>query len=251
MDNTSGHGIAAVVPPEIDRWNWGAFLLNWIWGIGNNTYIALLMFVPLVNMVIPFVLGVKGSAWAWRNKRWDSVEHFKRVQRNWGIAGVVFLIALVGLGVGMWFYVTAILKYSEAYQMAVAQVRANSAAIDALGTPISAGNPTGSLSTSGLSGSAELEFSVEGPKGKGTVYLHATKRLGSWKVDRLELQVEGRRGRINLGAGGNRAGLDDGIGRAGTMRQLGCYCNASGKGKSRSRRVALAVNSPQIRADLG
>jgi len=25
------------VPAEIDRWNWGAFLLNWVWGIGNNT----------------------------------------------------------------------------------------------------------------------------------------------------------------------------------------------------------------------
>jgi hypothetical protein len=22
-----------VVPAEIDRWNWGAFLLNWIWGV--------------------------------------------------------------------------------------------------------------------------------------------------------------------------------------------------------------------------
>jgi hypothetical protein len=45
MDNTSGQGVGAVVPPEIDCWNWGAFLLNWIWGIGNNTFIALLMFV--------------------------------------------------------------------------------------------------------------------------------------------------------------------------------------------------------------
>lgn len=42
MENTSGQGVAAVVPPELDRWNWGAFLLNWIWGIGNNTFIALL-----------------------------------------------------------------------------------------------------------------------------------------------------------------------------------------------------------------
>jgi hypothetical protein len=42
MDNTSGQGERAHVPAEIDRWNWGAFLLNWIWGIGNDTYIALL-----------------------------------------------------------------------------------------------------------------------------------------------------------------------------------------------------------------
>lgn len=65
IENTSGQGKSAVVPPEIDRWNWGAFLLNWIWGIGNNTFIALLMFVPFVNVVMAFILGVKGSTWRW------------------------------------------------------------------------------------------------------------------------------------------------------------------------------------------
>ena len=37
------------------------------------------------RFVMPFVLGAKGSRWAWRNGRWDSVEHFKRVQRLWAI----------------------------------------------------------------------------------------------------------------------------------------------------------------------
>jgi hypothetical protein len=77
------HTDPETIPAEIDRWNWGAFLLNWIWGVGNNTFIALLMFVPFVGLVMPFVLGAKGSRWAWRNGRWDSVEHFKRVQRLW------------------------------------------------------------------------------------------------------------------------------------------------------------------------
>ena len=45
MENTSGQGALATVPGEIDKWNWGAFPLNWIWGIGNNTFIALLMFI--------------------------------------------------------------------------------------------------------------------------------------------------------------------------------------------------------------
>ena len=78
-----------VVPAEVDRWNWGAFLLNWIWGVGSNTFIALLTLVPLVGIVMVFVLGAKGSRWAWRNGRWDSVEHFKRVQRQWAIWGIV------------------------------------------------------------------------------------------------------------------------------------------------------------------
>jgi len=92
MENTSGTGPSAVVPAEIDRWNWGAFLLSWIWGIGNSTYIALLCFVPFVGIVMPFILGAKGSAWAWRNRRWESVEKFKSVQRTWALVGLVLLL---------------------------------------------------------------------------------------------------------------------------------------------------------------
>jgi hypothetical protein len=209
VENTSGQGIAAVVPPEIDRWNWGAMLLNWIWGIGNNTFIALLMFVPLVNFVMPFVLGAKGSAWAWRNKRWESVEHFRRVQRIWAIAGAVTLVALIGFGVAIWFSVMALFKNSEAYQMAVAQLNANTEVVGALGTPISTGFPSGSIQTSGPTGSALLQFSVEGPKGRGTVYLQARKDLGTWRIIRMEVQVEGRPARIILGEG-NRVRLEEG-----------------------------------------
>ena len=69
---------------EIPRgWNWGAFFLTWIWGVCNNVWISLLCFVPLVGLVMCFILGAYGSKWAWKNKRWDSVEHFKRVQRKW------------------------------------------------------------------------------------------------------------------------------------------------------------------------
>lgn len=82
-ENNSGQGKDCEIPPEIKGWNWGAFFLNWIWGLGNRTYLALLTLVPLVNLVMPFILGGKGSEWAWRNKRWDSVEHFKKVQKTW------------------------------------------------------------------------------------------------------------------------------------------------------------------------
>ena len=85
------------IPPEIDRWNWGAFLLNWIWGVGNNTFIALLTLIPIVGFVMLFVLGAKGSRWAWRNGRWDSVEHFKRVQRLWAIWGVIIWFGGIAL----------------------------------------------------------------------------------------------------------------------------------------------------------
>ena len=95
-ENTSGLGELATVPEEVKGWNWGAFVLTWIWGICNGVLIALLSLIPLFNFIWAFVLGVKGNEWAWRNKKWDSVEHFKSTQRSWNIAGIVlFAISIV------------------------------------------------------------------------------------------------------------------------------------------------------------
>ena len=85
----------AEIPPELDRWNWGAFFLNWIWGIGNSTFIALLALVPLVNLVMIFVLGARGSRWAWRNRAWRDAEQFRRTQRNWAIAGLAIWVVSI------------------------------------------------------------------------------------------------------------------------------------------------------------
>jgi len=96
FNNTSGTGTMAEIPYEIRGWNWGAFFLNWIWGIGNNSLIALLCLVPIVNLVMIFVCGAKGNEWAWRNKRWQSIEHFKRVQKNWATVGLIlFVIGII------------------------------------------------------------------------------------------------------------------------------------------------------------
>jgi hypothetical protein len=86
------------VPPEVRRWNWGAFLLSWIWGIGNQVWIALLALIPVVNLVMIFVLGAKGNEWAWKKRRWESVEAFHSTQRKWAIAGLIVL----GIGVLLW-----------------------------------------------------------------------------------------------------------------------------------------------------
>ena len=188
----------APIPAEIDRWNWGAFLLNWVWGVGNNTFIALLTLVPFVGLVMPIVLGVKGSAWAWRNGRWDSVAHFKRVQRLWAIWGVVLwlgAIALIGGIVGTVFYV---LKSSDAYQLGVSRLQDNAAAVSALGAPISASIPSGKLSIEGSSGHAELNFSATGTKAAGQVVLEAIRKDGVWSLTTLKLKVDGRDDEIDL-----------------------------------------------------
>lgn len=97
MENTSGQGKDAAVPKEIDRWNWGAFFLGFIWGIPHRVYSSLFGLLPVVTFVMPFVLGAKGSAWAWQNKPWESVDQFKRAQRQWALWGIVISLVLVSL----------------------------------------------------------------------------------------------------------------------------------------------------------
>ncbi|MCH8821786.1 hypothetical protein IID23_04695 [Patescibacteria group bacterium] len=87
--NTSGMGSGAQLPPGIDGWGWGPFLLNWIWAIGNGVWIGLLALVPYVGFVMAIILGIKGREWAWQKKKWGSVEHFNRVQHKWSIAGLI------------------------------------------------------------------------------------------------------------------------------------------------------------------
>ena len=95
-ENTSGQGSSAVIPQEIRGWNWGAFFLGPIWGIGNRVWIALLGLIWVVFPIMAIVLGVKGSEWAWRYKKWDSIEHFKRTQSTWAKSGIGLVVALGG-----------------------------------------------------------------------------------------------------------------------------------------------------------
>ena len=91
-DARSGKGDASVVPKEIKKWHWGAFTLSLIWGLWNNVWISLLLLVPLLNLVILVMLGIKGNEWAWRKKRWESIEQFQRVQHKWSMWGIGILV---------------------------------------------------------------------------------------------------------------------------------------------------------------
>jgi hypothetical protein len=198
MENNSGMGELSTIPAEIDRWNWGAFLATWIWGIGNNTLIAFLIFVPFVNIVMLFVLGAKGSAWAWKNKRWESIERFRQVQRKWAIWSLVAYVAMIGLFAILFLSISAAMKNSDAYKMAVEKLNSNSQAISILGTPIVAGMPMGSIEVSGSAGAAEMSFSVQGTKQQGTVYFDAKKELGRWEMQAAVLELESSGERIDL-----------------------------------------------------
>lgn len=175
------------IPPHLRRWNWGAFFLNWIWGVGNSTYIALLMFVPFVNIVMIFVLGARGSEWAWKNRIWDDEAHFKRVQRNWARAGLIVLTAFVLLIV----WLLSLFKSNQAYIDSMALLRENREAIEVLGKPIKDGwMPQGQISISGGSGTAAFLISVSGPKCSGKLISRAEKVASEWHIYLLVLQPE-------------------------------------------------------------
>jgi len=97
MDNTSGQGWQVTLPQGIKGWSWGAFLWSYFWGIFNITPIVFFSILPPFCFVMPFVLGAMGNEWAWRKKRWQSVAHFKRVQRWWSITGLTLAgITIIG-----------------------------------------------------------------------------------------------------------------------------------------------------------
>ena len=98
-DNNSGGGSSITLPPGIKGWSWGAFLLNWIWAIGNRVWIGLLSIVPYVGFIIAIYIGFKGRELAWRKKRWDSIEEFNRVQKKWSTWGVILVFGVAGIGI--------------------------------------------------------------------------------------------------------------------------------------------------------
>lgn len=101
--------VKSELPKEYRKFNWGVFLLGWIWGIGNRTYITFAIFAVNLLYLVPFVgwlaplafsiwLGVKGNEFAWKNNNWNNLEQFNRVQYKWAMWGwiVVGISILVG-----------------------------------------------------------------------------------------------------------------------------------------------------------
>jgi TIR domain len=90
----------AAVEAELAKWNWGAFLLGPIWGIGHGVFRSLLMFVPFYGLYMWIMLGINGNRWAWEKRQWDSIESFRKTQRKWVTWGIVIdvfvILAIIG-----------------------------------------------------------------------------------------------------------------------------------------------------------
>ena len=123
--------------------------------------------------------------------------------RHWkAVVGVgcLGLIILVGASiVGVMFVIVGSIRSSDAYKQAMAKANANPEVVLRIGQPMQPGwLVSGNISVSGPSGDADLAIPVSGPKGKGTIYAVAKKSAGQWTFSRLEVEIEGQPGRIDL-----------------------------------------------------
>lgn len=90
-----------VLPVEIRHFNWGAFLLNWIWGIMHKKYITLLYFpaclLPVIGpLAISIWFGFAGNKWAWESHNWESPEKFNEYQMKWvRLWLILFILGLI------------------------------------------------------------------------------------------------------------------------------------------------------------
>jgi serine/threonine protein kinase len=76
------------IPEEIKGWNWGAFFLPAFWPLTNSVWLGLLAWTPYLGSIMGIILAIKGNEWAWKSKKWRSIEHFNKHQRGWAIAGL-------------------------------------------------------------------------------------------------------------------------------------------------------------------
>lgn len=92
------------------KWNWGAFSFSLWWGIANRVWLCFIVFVPLVNIVWPFIMAYNGNKWAYDKFKADGlgeVDKFNYAQKTWNSAGfwafivvaavIVFYIILVAV----------------------------------------------------------------------------------------------------------------------------------------------------------
>lgn len=138
-----------------------------------------------MNMITPPPLpAAKSGGWLSRNWVWVV------------ILGFLLFVTCIAGGV---FGLLAIMKSSDAYTGAVARASSNQAVVGALGSPVKEGIFfTGNISEGNSSGKANLMIPLHGPKGKGSLFVLATRSEGEWDFDKLVLKVEGSGQRIDV-----------------------------------------------------
>jgi hypothetical protein len=109
---------------------------------------------------------------------------------------LMLFVAFVGSVV---LIVFSAVKSTDVYKDALARAEAHPSVIEALGSPIKEGFlVSGNTNVNGASGEANLSIPISGPKGKGTIYMAASKSLGRWNYSGLTVEIGKTHQRIDL-----------------------------------------------------
>src|SRR3954447_25440126 len=136
----------------------------------------------------PLLPATRKSNWWKRNWKWFvPLGCFTVVLLLFVFAGSIVVIAFSAM------------KSTDVYKEALARAKTHPAVIEALGSPIKDGVlVSGNSSVNGASGESNLAIPISGPKGKGTIYVSATKALGRWNYSGLVVEVGQTHERIDL-----------------------------------------------------
>ncbi|MCB1229414.1 MAG: hypothetical protein KDN19_04070 [Verrucomicrobiae bacterium] len=109
------------------------------------------------------------------------------------IGAVAAIVAVViGGAFGM-------IKKSDPYSESLNRIQNSAAVTEALGSPVEPGFfVTGNISLENQNGSAQINYSVSGPKGKGHVNVIGDKQGGIWHYSQIQLTVGETGETINL-----------------------------------------------------
>lgn len=123
--------------------------------------------------------------------------------RNWkwmlpvGCLGII--VAVVGVVLAIVLGVSSTIRSSEVFQQAIKKAESNSTVRDEMGTPIESGWMfSGNISVENDKGDAEFDIPISGPKKSGTLFVVAKMDKGQWTYTTLQVEIEGRSGKINL-----------------------------------------------------
>ncbi|MEW5743343.1 MAG: cytochrome c oxidase assembly factor Coa1 family protein [Myxococcota bacterium] len=117
--------------------------------------------------------------------------------RNWkwlvggGCLGSLMCCGL--FGAITYFTAKKVIEGSPVFAEAIQKANSSPEVTAALGSPITPGGMLqGEVKDSGGTGTASLKVPIEGPKGKGTLYVEATKSGADWKFTSLTADVGGK-----------------------------------------------------------
>lgn len=116
------------------------------------------------------------------------------ISKKWwllfGCLPLGLLLVCGGGCAGLFAFVFGMLKSSEPYVLSLSRATAHQQVIEALGEPIEPGMfPQGQINLNNDAGTAQITYTISGPKGSATVEVVGEKAAGKWTYSKMEVRL--------------------------------------------------------------